>query len=170
VAPRVQGPLGGMHPSRAGLGLLPIVGAVPEPGVLLCVGAVPELGVLQACSAEIEVVALPKETQGSLGRASESSRSQCAILRMSWQQGRASEYRRDRSCRHAAVDTVSATGACVRVEWLAGSDAEDVVAAGVCTRVPSVAEFQPVAPLLETLRPLGPASESGGLQGAVPRR
>jgi hypothetical protein len=147
-----------------------IVGAVPEPGVLPCVGAVPELGILQACSAEIEVVALSQETKGSLGRASELSRSQCSILRMSWPQGRASEYRRDRSCRHAAVDTVSATGVCARVEWLAGIDAEDVVAAWVCTRVPSVAEFQPVAPLLETLRPLGPASESSGLQGAVPRR
>jgi hypothetical protein len=80
VVPRMQGPLGGVYPSRAGLGLLPIVGAVPEPGVLPCVEAVPELGILQACSAEIEVVALPS-TQCPPGRVSESSGLQGAVPR-----------------------------------------------------------------------------------------
>ena len=72
--------------------------------------------------------------------------------------------------RHSA-----AAGACVRVERLAGIDAEEpedvvpVVAAGAYIRVLSAAGSQPVAPLLGTQKPPGPASESSGLQGAMLR-
>ncbi len=66
------------------------------------------------------------------------------------------------------MDAVSA-GACVRVERIERCDSEDVLATGACIRVPSVAEFQAVSPLLEAQWPLGHASESSGLQGAMQR-